>query len=220
MLMLRRKATSLKEKDRLERQRLYDRTRDDLLKRQLSNSENADRAVLTVSVFALGFALAYRGQVDELQALSWLYFSWVSFVAAILCTLWSFFTSQSGIDVQLELAQRYFYEYDEDAFSSKSLSAIVTNWLNRTAAFIFSVGILSLSFTVYLNQGKDPKMAIRGFAQDGALVPTLQKVSSDVNTRGATIPSMQPAKPQGGAPVPAMQKPATPPPAPSKTDGK
>ncbi len=38
---------------------LYAKIRDDLLKRQLSNSENADRAVLSVSAAALGFLLAF-----------------------------------------------------------------------------------------------------------------------------------------------------------------
>ena len=49
------------------RLKLYGETRADLLKRQLSNSENADRAILSVSTAALGFSLAFLKDIVSLQ---------------------------------------------------------------------------------------------------------------------------------------------------------
>ncbi len=40
-----------------ERKRLYSETRTDLLKRQLSNAENYDKAVLSLATGVLGFSL-------------------------------------------------------------------------------------------------------------------------------------------------------------------
>jgi len=42
-----------------ERQQLYDKYRDELLKRQLSNEDSFDRATLTLSTAALTFSLSF-----------------------------------------------------------------------------------------------------------------------------------------------------------------
>ena len=45
--------------DMKERQRLYEEYRKDLLARQLSNAQNFDKAVLSLSTAGLGFSLAF-----------------------------------------------------------------------------------------------------------------------------------------------------------------
>ena len=97
-----------KNEDQELRLKLYGETRSDLLKRQLSNSENADRAILSVSTAALGFSLAFLKDIVPLSEAcfpSLPYLSWGLFSLAIMVTLGSFFTSQKAIDEQLELAQ-------------------------------------------------------------------------------------------------------------------
>lgn len=72
------------------RLKLYADTRSDLLKRQLSNSENADRAILSVSTAALGFSLAFLNDIVSLQGAMLFYLpyvSWALFVLAIVVTL-------------------------------------------------------------------------------------------------------------------------------------
>jgi hypothetical protein len=198
------------------RQELYAKTRDDLLKRQLSNSENADRAVLTVSAAALGFSLAFIKDIVPLgtaiyQAL--LYLSWLCFVLAIVITLASFFTSQRAISAQLVLAERYYLQYEEDALKTRPLPATVTDWLNLAGAVSFVVGILATCAFVAINLGKEKPMAERKPAMDGASIPNLQRTPGDLAQKGASIPAMQPAPPQGGAPIPTMEKAPAPPPA-------
>lgn len=195
---------------------LYAKTRDDLLKRQLSNSENADRAVLSVSAAALGFSLAFIKDIVPLATATYpalLYLSWLFFVLAILITLASFFTSQHAILVQLTLAERYYLQNDEDALKVRPLLAIVTDRLNLAGAVSFFVGILATCVFVAINLGKDTPMAERKPVMDGAIIPNLQRTPSGVIQKGATIPAMQPATPQGGAAVPTMQKAPEPSPA-------
>ncbi len=211
------------DKDRQERQRLYDRTRDDLLKRQLSNSENADRAILTVSAAALGFSLAFIKDVVKLSEAEWLsllYVSWLSFALATVCTLLSFFSSQRAIVKQLTLAERYYLLQDEQALNVRPKAAVITEWLNGGGAFLFVLGLVATCLFVSVNLVKDSKMANRVSVLDGASIPSLQRMSSDLVIKGATIPAMQPAQPQGGATIPTMQKPAEPPPSSGGSNGK
>lgn len=203
------------------RQELYAKTRDDLLKRQLSNSENADRAVLTVSTAALGFSLAFLKDVVPLAAADqlWLlYVSWLCFTLAIIITLASFFTSQKAINAQLALAERYYLQHDESAYANRPSSATVTENLNLAGAVIFVVGIFLTCIFAVINIGKGTHMSERKFAQDGAPIPSLQRSPGGLTQKGATIPQMQPAAPQSGAPVPTMQK--APAPSPTPTGGK
>ena len=215
--------TDAEGKDWQERQRLHDRTRDDLLKRQLSNGENADRAILTVSAAALGFSLAFIKDIvplTEAECLFFLYSSWVCFVLATICTLVSFFTSQHAIEVQLERAHRYYLMREDAAFDGQSRSAALTNWLNKAGAVFFVAGMLAACVFVAINLGKENRMNKRVPAMDGAPIPTLQKLPTGTVTKGANIPSMQPVQPQSGATIPTMQKPAEPPPSSGNSNGK
>ena len=204
--------------DKEVRQELYAKTRDDLLKRQLSNSENADRAVLTVSAAALGFSLAFIKDIVPLGTAMYpalLYLSWLCFVVAIIITLTSFFTSQRAITAQLVLAESYYLQHEEDALKTLPMFATITDWLNMAGALCFFVGILATCAFVAINLGKDTPMAERKPAMDGASIPNLQRTPGGMLQKGASIPCMQPAPPQSGAPIPTMQKAPAPPPAPT-----
>ncbi|HLP96844.1 MAG TPA: hypothetical protein VK149_00215 [Sideroxyarcus sp.] len=202
--------------DNKARQDLYAKTRDDLLKRQLSNSENADRAVLTVSAAALGFSLAFIKDVVPLSSAMYsilLYLSWLCFVLAIVITVASFFTSQHAIHSQLELAERYYLKHDEDALKIRPRLATITDKLNMVGAASFVVGILMTCAFVAINLGKETSMAENRLATNGATIPNMQRTPSGIIQKGANIPAMQPTPPQSGAPIPSMQKAPAPPPA-------
>jgi len=198
------------------RLRLYGETRADLLKRQLSNSENADRAILSVSTAALGFSLAFLKDVVPLQTAdySWLlYLSWVFFPVAIIATLLSFFTSQKAIDEQLDLAHKYYIEYVEEAAKLQPKYASITELCNRAGAVLLVAGLLVTCVYVFINLGKGNVMTnIK--TNGGALSQTVQK--------GANIPAMQvvPQTVKDGATVPSLQQVPQPAPAvPSSTSG-
>lgn len=197
------------------RLKLYGETRADLLKRQLSNSENADRAVLTVSTAALGFSLAFLKDVVPLQNAVhiWLlYGSWLFFGLAILLTLVSFFTSQKAIDEQLQIAYQYYMEGKDHLAQTRSRFSVVTSRLNTSGAFTLGCGLLASAGFVVINIGKDQAMSTKNHAVfDGATVPRMQAVQqpgTESVKLGATLPTMQ-MMPSGieqrGATVPGMQ---------------
>ncbi|WP_153145323.1 hypothetical protein [Dechloromonas sp. H13] len=193
------------------RLKLYGETRADLLKRQLSNSENVDRAILTVSTAALGFSLAFLKDVVPIQTADYvwlLYFSWTLFVLAIINTLFSFYTSQKAIDAQLELARLYYIQQDESALASKPKFSTVTDFLNSAGSIIFVAGLITACIFVGINLGKEQSVADKITTSGGTSTSQGQTVQ-----KGAPIPSMQgvPVKPQGGAPVPGLQQVPTPP---------
>ena len=76
---------------------------DELSRRQLSNSENLGRAILSLSIAGLGFSLAFIKDVvspDVVTNLYLLHGSWWAFAVAIAATLVSYHTSQSGLEKQ------------------------------------------------------------------------------------------------------------------------
>ena len=200
------------------RLKIYGEARSDLLKRQLSNSENADRAILSVSTAALGFSLAFLKDIVPLQdaVLGFLpYISWALFVLSIVVTLLSFFTSQKAIDDQLVLAHRYYIERDESAVQVRTRSALLTERLNIAGAMLLVAGLFATCAFVGINFGKGIDMTDKKQMNEGSSAPTMQKVpqSGSLEQRGAGIPTLQtvPVKPQSGAPVPGLQKVPTPP---------
>ena len=208
------------------RLRLYGETRADLLKRQLSNSENADRAILSVSTAALGFSLAFLKDIVSLQDAVFPllpYLSWVLFMLSIVVTLLSFFTSQKAIDEQLGLAHRYYIDRDEETEQLRPKYAAVTDWLNKSGAAFLVIGLFATCMFVGINLWKGKTMTEKKQINEGATVPLMQRVpqGGELLQKGATIPMLQtvPTNPQGGAPVPSFQKvPLPPAPAPATAD--
>lgn len=211
------------------RLKLYADTRADLLKRQLSNSENADRAILSVSTAALGFSLAFLKDIVSLQGamLSYLpYLSWALFVLAIVVTLLSFFTSQKAIDEQLDVAHRYYIDRDDAAATQRSKYAGATDTLNKSGAFLLVAGLLVTCMFVGINLWKGKPMSDKKQINEGASVPSIQRIpqriphGGEIQQKGAPIPMLQtiPANPQSGAPVPSLQRiPSPPAPAPAES---
>ena len=137
-----------------ERQRLHDTLRDDLFKRQLSNSENLDRAILMLSSAGLGLSLVFvKGLVPLTKAdcMCLLYFSWFLFGSAILSTLVSFFVSQQGIKKQLEMNKQYYLERKEEVVNQKNLWASATERLSYVSALTYIVATFFLVLFITLN---------------------------------------------------------------------
>jgi hypothetical protein len=139
--------------DTEERKRIYSETRRDLLARQLSNAENFDKAILSLSTAGLGFSLAFIKDIIPLSRAGFLdliYYSWYLFGGAIVVTLLSFHSSQIGIDKQLILAERYYLKCDEKALRTTGWAKL-TVWLNRLSGIFFIAAIFLTIVFVTLN---------------------------------------------------------------------
>lgn len=136
-----------------ERQKLYDSHRQELLKRQLSNSENLDRAILMLSSAGLGASLIFvRDLVPLSQATRTLlvYLSWLFFGCAILSTLVSFFVSQKGIKEQLKMIEQYYLECKEEA-NQKNRWNTATECLSYFCASTYIIAIFFLFLFIVRN---------------------------------------------------------------------
>jgi hypothetical protein len=137
-----------------DRLRVYEQYRADLLTRQLSNSENFDKSVLTLSSAGLGFSLAFiKDIVPVADAVHpWLlYVSWVGFAIAIVSTLISFHTSQKAIDRHLEYAEEYYLQGKRESANKRSGWARATHWLGLLSASVFVLAVVLTILFVGLN---------------------------------------------------------------------
>jgi len=200
--------------DQEARVQLYTQTREDLLKRMLSNSENFDRAVLTLSSAALGLSVTFIKNIVDLSTAIYvplLAVSWVMFVSAIIVTLVSFHISQWAIRVQLNHAEEYYIHRKDEFLTKINVPNTINEWSGYLSAVVFILAIICFVLFVSLNLNhKEGNMSDQKREtnvkklQEGATVPGLQAVPGGVMKveGGAAVPSMQAGptapKPRGG----------------------
>jgi hypothetical protein len=129
-----------------ERKKIYAETRTDLLKRQLFNAENYDKAILSLATAALGFSLAFLkdvAPVTNAQAVWLLKASWFLLTASLMSTLCSFFASRAGIRKQLHHANKYYLEHQEEFLSKSNWPAKITDYLNMASGVCFILAIIA-----------------------------------------------------------------------------
>ena len=85
----------------------------ELFKREVSNAEAYDKAVLLYSTGALGLSLTFIKDIvppGQATCLWLLYLSWLSFLAAMVIMLISYLVGQKAIRCQRDLAYEVYYE--------------------------------------------------------------------------------------------------------------
>jgi len=89
--------------------------------------------------------VAFIKDIVHLPAATWhfvLYASWLSFVACIVITVFSFRLSVAAMNKHLEYLQQYYNKKDETFLTKKSAAGIVLNVFTWTAALLFLAGII------------------------------------------------------------------------------
>ena len=206
------------------RAELYQKTREDLLKRQLSNNENFDRSILTLSSAALALSVTFmKGGGSTHNFFALLVLAWVGFVFSIIVTIMSYLTSQQGITRQLNLAESYYLENNEDSLTARNLWAEWTDRFAYISATVFVFGIVMLLAYFSNNLPTDTKgqsmstensrPTTGNLVDNAASVPHLQKVEGGASVprmqaapteeRGASIPPIQSAPPQSQSTTPS-----------------
>ena len=132
-----------------ERQKLHNDLRDDLFKRQISNSEMLDKAILSLSSAGIGVSLLFlksKGEqgIANVADVGFLHWSWFGFLLTITCTLVSFLVSQYAIQKQLKLNGQYYLEGKEEVIQKKNHFAWITFLLSHlsVAFYIGSVYLM------------------------------------------------------------------------------
>ncbi|HCR3992101.1 TPA: hypothetical protein OOF55_001324 [Morganella morganii] len=170
-------------------------------KRELSNTDNYDKNILTLSSAGLAISLtvfkdiAPHGQT----AYIWLLYSaWILFGCAILATIFSFLISNAALRAELEIAHKYYIEEDESVFGKISLKSKVLKWVNRFSGVFFVLAIISvitfgvINFDRRMESSKnDIVKKTQQINNDVLPSPMMQRVPID---KGATPPIMQPTE--------------------------
>ncbi len=137
-----------------ERKTLHASTRQDLLTRNLSNSEKYDSAILTLSTGILGLSLAFIKDVVPLNTAELVHLlkaSWWLFGASIISTVTSFSVSQIAIKRQLDYADKYYREGKTEYLEKKNVPALITEYVNYISGILFIAGILATVVFVSVN---------------------------------------------------------------------
>ncbi|MGH9786004.1 MAG: hypothetical protein ACRD88_17675 [Terriglobia bacterium] len=199
-----------------QRRKLLADIRDDLSKRQLSDSQNYDKAILSLSSAGLGVSLAFLARGSSIKALPYLWLSWIGFIGAIGATLASFLVSKRAIKRQLDIAIRGYANEEPDALKERNRP---DEWVNRMAYISGTLFFLAICFTVCFvafNIGGEGVVT----KQPSTSIRTEQPITGD--RRGQPVTTDRPAAPEqrgaGGAPlIPVIPDP---PPASTQTDKK
>ncbi|MCK2127562.1 hypothetical protein MX652_12775 [Thauera aromatica] len=198
---------------------LLGKFREDILRRQLSNTENYDKAVLSLGTTFLGFSMAFvKDFTPYHQAiLGWLLpSSWGLFGLSIIATIASFFASQRGLAIQLEYAEQYYLRGDESVLTKTNPAAKWTNKLNAGSAISFVLAVVATIVFTATNLVTGGNMTEKkGNVTKGASIPNIQ-TTPGIAIEGAGIPGIQQVPngvgiATGGAQIPTMQQVAKPP---------
>ncbi len=180
-----------------DRQRLYEKTRDEVNSATRSMSENLDKALLTLSSGFLGGSLAFVGQVVALEAAQFrwlLYSSWSFFVLTIAVTVITLVAAILHQRPLHEAAEKFYLRGDESGRDeSAKYQQKVFAW-NIICSASFVLGIVSLSAFVALNLSRGN-------------TPMLKKSIPPATFQTPTAPAA-PAAPQAPASQPAPKAPA------------
>lgn len=133
---------------------MYDWLRDEIYRRDLSNTENYDKALLTLSSVTLGFSLTGIHSIIPLETsdYTWLIMTgWILLLVSIIATLTAFQVGNKALRVQLENAEDYYIGGKEEAFDRKNLFEKLNRYLNSFAGLLCGIAIAVIMAFVILN---------------------------------------------------------------------
>lgn len=133
---------------------IFDSFRDELLKRELSNTESYDRAILTLSASSLGLSLtAMRFMIPpgEAEYLWLIVLGWFLLLASVAISLVAYLTSNKAIHEQLKNGEDYYSNGVEEAFNRRNKFKICNDYLNKLTGILFIVAITSIVIFVVVN---------------------------------------------------------------------
>jgi hypothetical protein len=183
--------------DNNEKKKLFDSYRDEILRRELSNSESYDKAILSLSSAGLAITLTLLQSIIKIEtatSIELLFSTWICFGLSIIFTISSIMVSQKALSRQLYIAEDYYLNEIENAYDAKNVWANYTIYTIRASAICFVTAIIcviwfSISNLNNIHHGATnmpPKSAntdtkntaTSSIAQDGALVPKMQKAET------------------------------------------
>jgi hypothetical protein len=129
---------------------IFDSLRDELLKRELSNTENYDKAILTLSAAALGLSLTAIRFIVPLETAEhiWLIKSgWILLLVSIITSLLAYLMSNKAITEQMKNAENYYTKGIAEAFNKPNIFIKYNAVLNYVTGVAFIIAISFIAIT-------------------------------------------------------------------------
>jgi len=187
--------------DEKENLRIYERMRDELIQSQRINSDNFDKAILSLSSAGLGITVSFISNLIDLSRAQWLfalYLTWIFFIFAIVSTILSFLVSQGGINKQLDSLEPIYLEKENVDNKKISLISKTLKWLTAISAVAFVLAILCLvSFSIIniskgaIKMSDDNKIKLT-ILNEGVPLNNLQKAVKTPLQKGLPVNNLQP----------------------------
>lgn len=139
---------------RAENRRIFEDARDHLNEASLKNTEQLDKAILSLSSAGLALSLSFEKftqPFNEAKCIALLKVSWLCFSLAIVSTIISFVLSNSAIAIEREHIFKYYIDGDDEYATKKNYWGIATYWINRISALSFISAIFLMVAYVWLN---------------------------------------------------------------------
>lgn len=186
---------------------IYSSFRNELLQRQLSNTENYDKAILALSSASLAISVTFIKSIVPIKIAQYLWLlttSWVCFLLSIISSLIAYLVSNAAINMQLEIAEDYYVNEIASAFTKENRLSQINNYLNYFVGLSFVSAMTTLMAFVIVNLNSEntdmsnkenTRLTPSVEFNDSASVTSMRKVPSDVgiSINSAQIPKMQAA---------------------------
>lgn len=181
---------------------IHDKFREDLLKRQLSNNENYDKAIISLSSAGLALSLTaikFVVPLDVAEHLWLIKLSWILFLITIICSIVAYQIGNKAISRQMIIAENYYINGLISSQTEKNAYSKINSILNNVTGIVFIAAISLVICFVIFNINGDKAMVDKMttgnkvFFTDSATVPTMQ-IAPGATGRAklsADIPSMQ-----------------------------
>ena len=205
-----------------ENYRLFSERRQELLTRQLSNSEAQDKAILMLSSSGLAISISIIRFVIELDEATntWLlYWAWTFFAAAVISTILSYLIGQKAIDKWIDYSEKYYIEDDDDYEDLIPFWSKVNDKINFLSSIFFMLGVLLFVIFTSINLTNEKITVIKDSdcknttvteskkcLLKGLTIMDKDKSKKNTITESAKIPTME--KKSATIPKP-VKKPAT-----------
>ena len=142
------------ETEQEQRQRLYKSYRDELLKRDLSNTESYDKAVLFLSSAALGVSTSTIDTFVPLNTanqLILLKYGWGLLALTVIFSLAAYLISNKAIKIELEHAEKYYLEEKDEFLNKKNKYRGANTAVNYSVGVTLSLALVLIMYFIFLN---------------------------------------------------------------------
>jgi len=132
----------------------YRQYHEEISRRQLSNNEAFDKAILSLSSAGLALSLTFFKFVVPIEkaiSIDIMKQAWILFLLAIISTIISYVSSQKALKIELDYAEKYYLDDDSEFENKNNPASNLTEFLNVIAGLLFIAAISSVVYFVTLN---------------------------------------------------------------------